>query len=289
MSKKICKVPLWECSATLSAVAMGNVPAETVILDARLVNVCTHEICEHIDVAIHSGRIALVGDAKHCIGENTRVIEAAGAYISPGMLDGHIHIESSMLSAGEYARAVIPHGTSGIFYDPHEICNVMGLEGVNLMVKDAERTPLKAMLTTPSCVPAVPGFEDSGSTITSADIAEEMKRDEVVGLGEMMNFPGIINSVEETHRITGETLKAGKIVTGHFSIPDTGRALNAFIASGIRCCHESTRTSPPAWRTRWPKCGSACTPCSARARPGTICRRSAARSASGTSTPALPS
>ena len=101
MSKKICKVPLWECSATLSAVAMGNVPAETVILDARLVNVCTHEICEHIDVAIHSGRIALVGDAKHCIGEGTRVIDAAGAYISPGMLDGHIHIESSMLSAGE--------------------------------------------------------------------------------------------------------------------------------------------------------------------------------------------
>ena len=241
MSKKICKVPLWECSATLSAVAMGNVPAETVILDARLVNVCTHEICEHIDVAIHSGRIALVGDAKHCIGKDTKVIEANGAYISPGMLDGHIHIESSMLSAGEYARSVIPHGTSGIFYDPHEICNVMGLKGVDLMVKDAERTPLKAMLTTPSCVPAVPGFEDSGSTITSADIAKEMKREEVVGLGEMMNFPGIINSVEETHRITGETLKAGKIVTGHFSIPDTGRALNAFIASGIRCCHESTR------------------------------------------------
>ena len=241
MSNKFCKVPLWECSAKLSAVAMGNLPAETVITDAKLVNVCTHEILEHIDVAIHSGRIALVGDAKHCIGEGTRVIEANGAFISPGMLDGHIHVESSMLSFGEYARSVVPHGTSGIYYDPHEICNVMGLEGVHLMVEDAGRTPLKAMLTTPSCVPAVPGFEDSGSEVRSSDIASEMKRPEVVGLGEMMNFPGIINSVEETHRITGETLKAGKIVTGHFSIPETGRALNAFIAAGIRCCHESTR------------------------------------------------
>ena len=154
MINKFCKVPLWECSATLSSVAMGRVPAETVITDAKLVNVCTHEICEHIDVAIHSGRIALVGDAKHCIGPDTKVIEADGAYISPGMLDGHIHIESSMLSAGEYARSVIPHGTSGIFYDPHEICNVMGLKGVDLMVKDAERTPLKAMLTTPPPSPA---------------------------------------------------------------------------------------------------------------------------------------
>ena len=129
MINKFCKTPLWECSAALSSVAMGRLPAETVITDAKLVNVCTHEILEHTDVAIHSGRIALVGDAKHCIGEGTKVIDAAGAYISPGMLDGHIHIESSMLSAGEYARSVIPHGTSGIFYDPHEICNVMGLPG----------------------------------------------------------------------------------------------------------------------------------------------------------------
>ena len=238
---KFCKKPLWECSRELSAVAMGTLPAETVIRDAKLINVCTAEIQEHVDVAVHSGRIALVGDAAHCIGPDTKVIDAAGRYIAPGMLDGHIHVESSMLSVGEYARAVIPHGTTGIYYDPHEICNVMGLDGVNLMVRDAERTPLKAMLTTPSCVPAVPGFEDSGSVITSEDIASEMLRSEVVGLGEMMNFPGILGSVEETHKITGNTLRAGKTVTGHFSIPDTDRGLNAYVASGVRCCHESTR------------------------------------------------
>lgn len=241
MENKFCKMPLWACSRDLSDVAMGRKPAETVIRNAKLVNVCTHEIQENIDVAIHSGRIALVGDASLCIGAETKVIDAEGQYIAPGLLDGHIHVESSMLSVGEYAKAVVPHGTIGIYYDPHEICNVLGLPGVKLMIDDAKRTPLKAMCTTPSCVPAVPGFEDSGAVVTSADIEEEMKRDEVVGLGEMMNFPGIVNSVEETHKITGNTLKADKVVTGHYSIPETANGLNAYIASGIRCCHESTR------------------------------------------------
>ncbi|MBQ5801646.1 MAG: adenine deaminase [Clostridia bacterium] len=241
MYNKFCKKQLWECSRELSAVAMGTLPAETVIKNAKLINVCTKEILENTDVAIHSGRIALVGDASHCIGEGTTVIDANGAYIAPGMLDGHIHIESSMLSAGEYARSVIPHGTTGIYYDPHEICNVIGFQGVEMMVADAARTPLKAMLTLPSCVPAVPGFEDNGATVTSADIRKQIVLDEAVGLGEMMNFPGIQYSNPETHAITGETLKAGKIVTGHYSIPETGKGLNAYIASGVRCCHESTR------------------------------------------------
>lgn len=241
MFNKFCKKQLWECSKDLSSVAMGRIPAETVIKNAKLINVCTKEIIENTDVAIHSGRIALVGDASHCIGENTKVIDATGLYIAPGMMDGHIHIESSMLSPCEYAKSVIPHGTTAIFYDPHEICNVLGFKGVELMVEDAKRTPLKAMLTLPSCVPAVPGFEDNGATITSADIREQIKLDEAVGLGEMMNFPGIHFSNDETHAIVGETLKADKIVTGHYSIPDTGKGLSAYIASGVRCCHESTR------------------------------------------------
>lgn len=238
---KFCKTQLWECSRTLSDVAMGRKPAETVIRNARLVNVCTHEILDNIDVAISCGRIALVGDAAHCIGESTKVIDAEGQLIAPGFLDGHIHIESSMMTPIEYAKTVIPHGTVGIYYDPHEVCNVLGLKGVDLMAEEAEKTPLKAMLTTPSCVPAVPGFEDSGAEITAADIASEMKHDYTVGLGEMMNFPGITASAEPTHNITGETLKAGKIITGHYSIPETGCGLNAYIASGVRCCHESTR------------------------------------------------
>lgn len=250
MINKFCKKQLFECSKQLSAVAMGTLPAETVIKNAKLINVCTKEIIDNVDVAIHSGRIALVGDASHCIGEKTKVIDANGKFIAPGLLDGHMHVESSMMSVGEYAKSVIPHGTVGIYYDPHEICNVLGLKGVDLMVEDAKRTPLKAMLTVPSCVPAVPGFEDNGATITSNDIKEQMTHDEVVGLGEMMNFPGICSSNDETHAITGATLAADKVITGHFSIPETGKMLNSYIASGVRCCHESTRAEDALQKMR---------------------------------------
>ena len=241
MLNKFCASPMWEVSQALAAVAQGSKPADIVITGAQLVNVCTKEILPDTDVAISCGRIALVGDAKHCIGADTQVIEARGQFIAPGFLDGHIHVESSMLSVGEYARAVIPHGTVGIYMDPHEICNVLGLDAVACMAEDAKRTPLKAMITTPSCVPAVPGFEDTGSFVGPADVAKTMDWDCVVGLGEMMNFPGILNSSDHAHGIVGETIKAGKIPTGHYSMPETGRGLNAYIASGIRCCHESTR------------------------------------------------
>lgn len=250
MINHFCKTPLWEASPILAAVAQGRTPAEIVIRNGTLVNVCTHELQESIDVAISQGRIALVGDASHCIGEGTEVIDAAGAYIAPGFLDGHIHVESSMISVGEYARAVIPHGTTGIFMDPHEICNVLGLKGVACMSEDAKRTPLKAMITTPSCVPAVPGFEDTGSFVGPEDVRKTMDWDNVVGLGEMMNFPGILSSDEHAHGIVAETLKAGKTVTGHYSLPENGRGLNAYIASGVRCCHESTRAEDALQKMR---------------------------------------
>ena len=241
MINKFCKSPLWEVSRELVDVSQGRKPADVVITNANLINVCTGEILPGVDVAAACGRIALVGDAVHCIGENTRVIDAAGQYLAPGFLDGHIHVESSMLSVGEYAKAVIPHGTTGIYMDPHEICNVLGLQGVECMMEDAGRAPLKTMMTTPSCVPAVPGFEDTGACVGPEDVAETMKWDCTVGLGEMMNFPGILSSDEQTHRIVGETLKAGKIVTGHYSMPETGKGLNGYAAAGNRCCHESTR------------------------------------------------
>lgn len=241
MINHFCKRPLWEVTKTLADTAMGRVPADTVIRNGRLINVCTAEILDGLDIAIKEGRIALVGDATACIGPDTEIIDAEGQYVAPGFLDGHIHIESSMLSVGEYARAVIPHGTIGIYPDPHEICNVLGLKGVQCMIDDAKRTPLKAMFVTPSCVPAVPGFEDTGSFVGPEDVAETMNWDEIVGLGEMMNFPGIVASDDHAHGIVDATLKADKVVTGHYSLPDTGAGLNAYIASGVCCCHESTR------------------------------------------------
>ena len=241
MHNHFCKHPLWEVTQTLAAVAQGRQPADTVIRGGTLVNVCTAEFQENIDIAIAEGRIALVGDATACIGPDTEIIDASGLYMSPGFLDGHIHIESSMLSVGEYAKAVVPHGTVGIYPDPHEICNVLGLDGVRCMIDDAKRTPLKCMFVTPSCVPAVPGFEDTGSFVGPEDVARTMQWDEIVGLGEMMNFPGILASDDHAHGIVDATLAADKVVTGHYSLPETGAGLNAYAASGIRCCHESTR------------------------------------------------
>jgi len=240
MQNAFCKKPLWEVSAQLAGVAMGRAPADMVIRDARLVNVCTREILEHTDVAIAQGRVALVGNAAHCVGDGTIVIDAKGAYIAPGFLDGHMHIESSMMTPRAYARAVVPHGTTGVYADPHEICNVFGQKGVELIIEDSLGAPLKAMVTVPSCVPAVPGFEDAGAEVTAADVGGMMAWERVVGLGEMMNFPGVFMGDAEVHAKLGETLKAGKCVTGHFSMPDGGNMLQAYIASGVRCCHEST-------------------------------------------------
>ena len=241
MLNKFCRKPLYEITRTMANVAMGVEKAELVIRNAKLVNVCTAEIQENIDVAIAEGRIALVGDASHCIGEDTKIIDAEGQYIAPGFMDAHIHVESAMISVGEYGRAVVPHGTTGIFMDPHEICNVCGPEGVKAMIDDGRRTPLKAMANVPSCVPAVAGFEATGSHIGPEEVREMMTWDGIMGLGEMMSFPNVLGAEPNIHGELAETLKADQVITGHFSIPDTGAGLNAYIASGIRCCHESTR------------------------------------------------
>lgn len=241
MLNKFCKKPLYEVTQTMARVATGAEPAELVIKNAKLVNVCTCEIQEGIDVAIACGRIALVGDASHCIGDGTKVIDAAGQYIAPGFMDAHIHVESAMLTVREYARAVVPHGTTGIFMDPHEICNVCGPDGVKAMIEDAKGSPLKAMSNVPSCVPAVAGFEDTGSSIGPDEVREMMTWDGIMGLGEMMSFPNVLGAEPNIHGELRETLKADQVITGHYSVPETGSGLNAYIASGVRCCHESTR------------------------------------------------
>lgn len=232
---------LAEVTERLVAVAQGREPADMVIKGARLVNVNTGEIISGTDVAITHGRIALVGDASHTVGENTQVIDAKGCYITPGFMDGHIHVESSMMSVREYSRAVIPHGTAAIFMDPHEIANVLGMDGVRLMIEDGKDVPLRVYTTMPSCVPAAPGFEDTGASLGPKEIEEAMTWKEVVGLGEMMNYPGVIYGDADIHKELQATLNANKTITGHYSMPETGAGLNAYLAAGARCCHESVR------------------------------------------------
>lgn len=244
MINHFCKVPLWECNGRLVRVAQGQEPADTVIRHAKLVSVTTREILDDADIAIASGRVAYIGfdghTAEHCIGPDTKVIDAHGLYAAPGLVDTHIHIESSMVGPSEYARGVVPHGTTAIYADPHEVANVTGLEGVKAMWTDAARTPLKIMLTTPSCVPAVQGVEDTGASIDAAQVAETMTWPETCGLGEMMNFPGILSGEKNALAEVSETLKADKPITGHYVAPDDDRGLNAYIAAGVTSCHESS-------------------------------------------------
>ncbi|HHV61317.1 MAG TPA: adenine deaminase [Firmicutes bacterium] len=241
---------LSEITRHLVAAAMGRDKADLVIKGGDLVNVNTAEIISGVDVAIKHGRVVLVGDAAHTIGEGTRILDATGYYLVPGLLDGHVHVESSMVTVTEFARAVLPCGTTGIFMDPHEIANVLGVEGVKLMVNEGRGLPLKVYATMPSCVPAAPGFEDAGAAIGPEDIREAMRWEGIIGLGEMMNFPGVLAGDEFVHAEIAETLRAGKVVTGHYSIPETGTGLQAYIAAGIASCHESTRKEDALARLR---------------------------------------
>ena len=148
-------IPSWnESAAKLIDVAMGRHPAETVIKAGKWVNVYSGEIIDATDIAIVAGRIAYVGpDASHAIGDKTEVIQANGRYMIPGLCDGHMHVESGMVTVTEFARAVIPHGTTSMFIDPHEIANVLGLPGVKLMHDDAASLPINVQVQVPSCVP----------------------------------------------------------------------------------------------------------------------------------------
>jgi adenine deaminase len=227
-----------EVSGKLAKVAMGNAFADIVIKNGTLVNVYSGELIAHMDVAVAEGRVAFVGHADHTIGDQTFVIDAAGKYIAPGFLDGHMHVESTMLSVTEFAKAALPKGTTGIFMDPHEIANVFGSEGVRLMHEEGQQLPLKVFTTFPSCVPATTDLEDAGASLEVKDIEEGLQWDNVVGLGEVMNFPGVVYGDPKMCGEIEATMNSGKAVTGHFPSEDD-RMLQAYIASGVTSDHET--------------------------------------------------
>ncbi|WP_062108094.1 adenine deaminase [Bacillus niameyensis] len=230
---------LYEVSQQLSKVARGIDQADLVIKNGTLVNVFTGELMEHIDIAVSEGRVAYVGAADHTIGEKTKVIDANGQYMVPGLLDGHMHVESTMLSVTEFAKAGLAKGTTAIFMDPHEIANVFGTEGVRYMHEEGQQLPLKVFTTFPSCVPATTnGFEDGGAVLSVEDIREGLKWDNVAGLGEVMNFPGVVYGDPLMHGEIAETIKANKTVTGHFPAEDS-QMLQAYLASGVSSDHET--------------------------------------------------
>ncbi|MDW8359950.1 MAG: adenine deaminase [Candidatus Caldarchaeum sp.] len=240
---------LYEVSKNLVRTALGFEKADLVLRGGNVVNVHTRELVENVDVAVRFDRIALVGDASPCIGSNTFVYNAEGMYVVPGLIDPHVHIESAMVGVTEFARIVLPHGTTTVFTDPHEIGNVFGLEGVKLMIEESRNLPLKVFITFPSCVPAAPGFETTGAVIGPEEVAEAMRYDEIIALGEMMNYPGVLACDDKVHAEISEALKAGKVVEGHDS-GLMGRELAAYVAAGVLSTHESVSKAQTLERLR---------------------------------------
>ncbi|MEM9731872.1 MAG: adenine deaminase [Pseudomonadota bacterium] len=232
-------------------VAMGRTAADMVIRRGRWVNVYSGEIIDNTDLAILGGRFAWCGpNADHCIGPETEVVEAEGRYLVPGFCDGHMHVESGMVTVREFCRAVIPHGTTTMFIDPHEIANVLGLPGVKLMHDEALAMPVNVFVQMPSCVPSAPGLENAGASLGPDEIAEALQWENIVGLGEVMDFPGVAANTNRMVGAIAATMDAGKTVGGHYASPILDRDFHAYAAGGPADDHEGTRKEDALARVR---------------------------------------
>jgi adenine deaminase len=215
----------------LIRVARGDAPADLVLRNAQLVNVYSGEIYP-TDVAIYNARIAGIGPGY----EGQREIDLAGSYLAPGLIDAHVHIESSMVGVRQFAAAVVPRGVTSVIADPHEITNVLGLDGIRYMFDQAKYGQLSMFVMVPSCVPAT-HMATAGAYLEAKDIAALQNDRWVLGLGEMMNYPGVVN--EDPNTLEKIEAFKSRVLDGH--APGlTGKALNAYLAAGIGSDHECT-------------------------------------------------
>ena len=216
----------------LIACAAGRIKADLVIKNCRIVNVFNGEITSG-EVAIYDGKIIGMGAVEY---DGEQIFDAGGKYLAPGFIDAHIHIESSYISPEQLGRIIVPCGTTSIIADPHEIANVCGLRGLRYMLDAAQRTKLNVVYAMPSCVPATP-FEDAGAILEAADMAELLGDENIFGLGEFMNAPGIINCDDKVLDKILLAQKFGKLIDGH--APNvSGKSLNAYLSAGIVGDHE---------------------------------------------------
>lgn len=215
----------------LLEVARGDSPADQLLKNVRLINTISHEI-EEASVAIYAGRIAGIGDYQA-----RETIDLQGRFLAPALLDGHIHIESTLLTPPEFARAVVPLGTGGVFCDPHEIANVLGARGIQYMLDSSEGLPLNVWVMIPSCVPAT-HMETAGATMFASDMRPFLAHPRVLGIAEVMNFPGVVLGFQDV--LEKVALGENRPIDGH--APGVrGKWLNAYAAAGIGTDHESTQ------------------------------------------------
>ncbi|MDP4143350.1 MAG: adenine deaminase [Bacillota bacterium] len=221
-------------------VAMKRESADLVIKNANIINVFTKEIIKG-DIAICKDQIVGIGDYR-----GVREIDAAGKYVCPGLIDSHVHIESTMVTPSEFAKAVIPYGTTTIIADPHEIANVCGINGIQFMLNQSKALPLNVYFMVPSCVPSTP-FENNGADLTAELIEPLLSNDRILGLGEVMDYPSVTNGTETM--LKKIDLFDNKIIDGH-SPNLTGEQLNAYRAAGIMTDHECSTIDEALERLR---------------------------------------
>jgi adenine deaminase len=220
--------------------ARGLRPAQTLFTNLRWINVFTG-VWETESIAVLDGVIVGVGDYQA-----EKTVDLQGAFVAPGLIDGHVHIESSMLVPHAFARIVLPKGTTSVVADPHEIANVCGRQGIEYMLKDAKLSPLSVFLMIPSCVPATP-FETAGARLEATDIRALKNKKGILGLGEVMDYPAVLSS-EEGMKKKLLAMK-DRVIDGH-SPGLVGKDLQAYVASGIQTDHESSLLSDLEERVR---------------------------------------
>lgn len=214
--------------------AMGKMPYDLVIKNTKLVNVYSSEIHDAV-IGIKNGYIAYVGFKGEEL-QSLKYIDANGKYAVPGLIDGHMHIESTMATPSAFARGVLPHGTTTIIADPHEIANVFGVMGVEMMLDTSENLPIKVYMMIPSTVPSYEGMETSGASICANDILRLINHKRILGLGEVMDFWGVVNLEDKITDIINEVRSIDGIIEGHTPI-FKGKELQAFIAAGVDSDH----------------------------------------------------
>ena len=211
-------------------VACGEKKADIVLKNCQVINVFSKKI-EKGNIAIHDGKIAGIGN--YC---GVKEMDMQNQLVAPGFIDGHVHIESSLLTPGQFARVVLPKGTTSVIADPHEIANVCGIYGIKYIIEASKQTALDVFIMLPSCVPST-DYENAGSVLDNESLLELKDEESIIGLGEMMNFPGVITGDTNVH--SKLTSFSDCIIDGH--APNvSGKMLNAYIAAGVQTDHECT-------------------------------------------------
>jgi adenine deaminase len=228
------------------AVAAGRQPADLLLRNCQVVNVFTEEVL-HGDIAIVDGTVAAIGKPGEYVGQAE--VDANGSYAVPGLIDAHMHLESTMVRPSQFATAAVPHGTTGIIADPHEIANVCGADGIRFILNDTADLPLDVFVMVPSCVPAT-DFETSGARLLASDIQPLMSEPRVRGLGEVMSYPGVIAGDSQIlDKLLCVDRARGQVADGH-SPWVTGTDLNAYVAAGICTDHECSNAQQMLERLR---------------------------------------